>query len=267
MLRQGIDFYSYSVAARENLEILSARIKLVPNNRLVKLSGEDYLTEQKFLHRFSEAYSLTPRLPDRPSGYNVLDDRGAVGTGIICRLAREDGCRIYLSGQGADEIMSDYGFDGMTAPGFIHSDLQGYFPADLKSVFPWTNFFDGRQREYLYKDEVVGGAYGIECRYPFLDRRLVQEFLWLRHDLKNWRYKAPLGHYLRKCNFPFAEGFDNKVGFCAGYQPDLVGKKDKRAPHRALKVFAKTLRKAKKAKALQRLFKAGKKAKTARAPR
>jgi len=30
---------------------------------------------------------------------------------------------------------------------------------------------------YLAKEEYVGGAYGIESRYPFLDKKVVQEFL------------------------------------------------------------------------------------------
>ena len=37
------------------------------------------------------------------------------------------------------------------------------------------------------KEEMVAGAYGIETRYPFLDRDVVQEFLWLKPmDRRLW---------------------------------------------------------------------------------
>lgn len=223
LLRQNLDFNTYSIEAIENVEILSERLKLVPRHGYVSLQRQEYVAEQNFLKKHSEHYSTPPRLPYRPKGYVVTEDMGAVGTGVICRLAREDSCKVYLSGQGSDEIMSDYGFAGNAATGFLTTDLRGHFPVDLATVFPWTNFFEGTQREFLYKDEVVGGAYGIECRYPFLDKNLVQEFLWLSQTLKNAHYKAPLRHYLFKCGFPFAEGLLNKVGFCAG----LFGKKER----------------------------------------
>ena len=31
----------------------------------------------------------------------------------------------------------------------------------------------------LMKEEMVAGSYGIETRYPYLDRFVIQEFLWL----------------------------------------------------------------------------------------
>lgn len=63
---------------------------------------------------------------------------------------------------------------------------------ELSSVFPWLNFFLGTQRDYLAKEESTAGAHGVETRYPFLDRNLVQEFLWLSADTKNALYKASL---------------------------------------------------------------------------
>ena len=32
--------------------------------------------------------------------------------------------------------------------------------------------------------------------YPFLDKQVVQEFLWLSSDLKNSHYKSPIYNYL-----------------------------------------------------------------------
>ena len=85
------------------------------------------------------------------------------------------------------------------------------FPQDLKGFFPWHSFWDGTQIQYLNKEEYVAGHYGIETRYPFLDRDLVQEFLWLTADLKNSRYKSCLDHYLHSRKWPYHQG--EKLGF------------------------------------------------------
>jgi len=64
---------------------------------------------------------------------------------------------------------------------------------------------------YLMKEEYVGGAYGIETRYPFLDKKVVQAFLNLEKNLKNYNYKSAIHQYLLKNNFPFDENW--KHGF------------------------------------------------------
>merc|ERR1712216_463743 len=78
----------------------------------------------------------------------------------------------------------------------------------------WTNFYGNALRNYLNKDEYVSGAFGIEGRYPFLDKEVVQEYLWLSASVKNSRYKRPIADYLEKYGYPFAEG-GPKVGFNA----------------------------------------------------
>ena len=131
--------------------------------------------------------------------------------GAICNRANRAGYRIYLSGQGADEIISDYGFNGYKI--YDHSSFGGYFPNNLEGFFPWHSFYDGTQIQYLNKEEYVAGSYGIETRYPFLDKQVVQEFLWLNSSLKNKKYKAPIDEYLSKNNYPFQKGA--KTGFQA----------------------------------------------------
>lgn len=75
------------------------------------------------------------------------------------------------------EILSDYGFEGEKwCP---QSSFGGLFPENLSTIFPWGEFFLSTQRDYLHKEEHVAGAHGVEGRYPFLDTRVVQEYLWL----------------------------------------------------------------------------------------
>ena len=64
---------------------------------------------------------------------------------------------------------------------------------------------------YLAKEEYASGMWGVETRYPFLDKKVVQEFLWLSPELKNKNYKSILHEYFTNNNFPFDAG--RKVGF------------------------------------------------------
>ena len=81
----------------------------------------------------------------------------------------------------------------------------------LKTIFPWYSFYKGTQECFINKEEHIAGCYGIENRYPFLDKIVVQEFLHLSPKLKNQFYKAPLYYTLKKLNFPF--DLNKKLGF------------------------------------------------------
>jgi asparagine synthetase B (glutamine-hydrolysing) len=116
---------------------------------------------------------------------------------------------VYFSGSGADEIYSDYGFQGKKI--FSHSNFGGLFGDNLQSYFPWASFFGSTMRAYLMKEELVAGAFGIEGRYPFLDVALTQEWLAIKVNLKNSKYKAPLAELLDKLAFPYTSG--EKLGF------------------------------------------------------
>jgi asparagine synthetase B (glutamine-hydrolysing) len=124
-------------------------------------------------------------------------------------MAIKNGNKIFLSGQGADEIYSDYGFLGIKK--YPHSNFGGNFPETLENIFPWPSFFNSSMESYLAKEEYVAGSYGIEARYPFLDKKVVQEFLNLKSEVKNSHYKSVLYYYLRENNYPFVE--DEKIGF------------------------------------------------------
>ena len=78
---------------------------------------------------------------------------------------------------------------------------KGHNYSDLANMLDNIHEYIG-QRAYLMKEELTGGAHGIETRYPFLDPRVVQEYLWLSRDLKNSEYKKPVADFLRRYNFP-----------------------------------------------------------------
>jgi asparagine synthetase B (glutamine-hydrolysing) len=161
----------------------------------------------------NEMFNTLKRLKYRLCGQYVTDDNGSIGVSHICSLAKSCKKLIYLSGSGADEIISDYGFNGIKH--FGHSTIAGKFPKKLEEIFPWKNFFGNTQKAYLMKEEIVTATYGIEGRYPFLDKELIQEFLWLHQDLKNKNYKSVIYNYLKNNSFPFEEGY--KTGFNCGF--------------------------------------------------
>jgi asparagine synthase (glutamine-hydrolysing) len=209
---QKMDFKAYTVSASEDLSLIEKRHKLLKNTEIIRLSKSEYEAVKKELQKGCEQFWQLK--PDGKQLYNMLRDQAAVGLAVVCKRATGEGRRIYFSGQGADEIMSDYGMNGQGMYG-KPSQLGGIFPEDLRSVFPWKNFFDGAQRMFLAKEEHVVGTYGVEARYPYLDKRLVQEFLRLSPKLKNAHYKAPLREYFVRNNYPFAEGV--KMGFFAAH--------------------------------------------------
>ena len=71
--------------------------------------------------------------------------------------------------------------------------------------------FGSTQAAYLAKEEYVSGSYGIEARYSYLDKQVVQEFLSLGQAIKNSSYKSVLRNLFEQLRYPFAA--DEKCGF------------------------------------------------------
>jgi len=202
-----IDYKAYTILSNEDKSIINRRHQRLNNGETIALSVTEYNEISNHINNICENFIYQ----DRFKNYNIKQDKASIGLGAVCTRASREGYRIYLSGQGADEIISDYGFNGSKI--YDHSSFGGKFPKDLSSIFPWHSFYDGTQIQYLNKEEYIAGAYGIETRYPFLDTKLVQEFLWLSDTLKNKKYKAPLDEYLTRNKYPFQQG--TKTGFQA----------------------------------------------------
>ena len=238
LTKQNINFSAYSISNVEDEKTLLDRSNIIKKSFIIKVDRYSFLDSRKFLKERCEEYKLNIDNGEKEKYFKIIDkkseneikkileiiefrkneqiltdDNGAIGCSYICSLATKNNEKIYLSGSGADEIFSDYGFNGIKF--YDHSSIGGYFPNDLNEVFPWKNFFNNTQRAYLMKEEHVAGAYGIEGRYPFLDKDVVQEFLWLCNSLKNKNYKSPLDNYLTINNFPFEK--NQKTGFGCGH--------------------------------------------------
>ena len=205
--KQSKEYTAYTIVGGENLKIIDARHKEIKDGEIIHLTKAEY--DNLYQRNLKDCEDFVYN--DIYKNYNIKDDKASVGLAAICERANKRNQKIYFSGQGTDEIISDYGFRGKRI--YDHSSFGGKFPDDLEGFFPWHSFYDGTQIQYLNKEEYVAGSYGIETRYPFLDKDLVQEFLWLSSDLKNKYYKAPLREYLYRNGFPYEEGI--KTGFQA----------------------------------------------------
>ena len=203
--KQGTLATGYSIVNNENPDIMKARFDILPSTVGITLSDAEFQKWKKVLRHNCEDFVYD----DGVRNYNIKGDQAVQGLAAICSRANANNQRIYFSGQGADEIISDYGFNGKRI--YKHSQFGGKFPNTLEGFWPWHSFWDGTQIQYLNKEEYIAGHFGIETRYPFLDKYLVQEFLWLTPELKNSKYKSCLAYYLSHNNFPYEA--NEKRGF------------------------------------------------------
>ena len=93
LLKQNVDFKTYTIAGPENEDIINRRVERIPNYEIIYMTREEYKNTKKYLINTCEDFSY--------SGYNIKRDKASVGLANICSKARQEGYRIYLSGQGA----------------------------------------------------------------------------------------------------------------------------------------------------------------------
>lgn len=217
-----VPFLAFTVRGNENMEVIGARkamLKPLAKSTMITLSGKALDEEKAFMQRRCEPYRY-----GIPGYTTVALDSASSGLSAILRRATPKGGLVYLSGSGGDEIISDYTLHGpqntrVPLPRF--SCFGGVWPANLsapgadgKPFFPWCSFYKHTQRAFLMKEELTAGVHGAEGRYPFLDPKVVQEYLWLKHTVKNAEYKKPVADMLRAAHFP--NDWGTKMGFGLG---------------------------------------------------
>jgi asparagine synthetase B (glutamine-hydrolysing) len=213
-----IKFNTYTMQSGENVEIINRRCEylgdVLNNSNFVSPASKAKIKNLQ-IQAQKRIENLKYHHNDGGEVINMFSDPGAIGSYIIASEASSNGELVNLSGSGGDEIYSDYGFRGKKHS--IHSEFGGVFPDNLEGFFPWKKFYGDTQRSYLMKEEFVFGAFGIESRYPYLDKAVVGEFLKLHPTLKNSHYKAPLHYFMEKYEFPFE--LNSKRGFAIRKPP------------------------------------------------
>jgi len=193
LTKQKIPFRAYTVNMNEHELVLKRRGRFLSDHHIVEY-GPWFEGYQKELEGKIENAPYTIQYDGKIREQTILDDNASVALAFMCDTAKKEGFAVYLSTQGADEILADYGLWP------TQSTFKGTFPEKLTE---WYNFKDGCNYSYLLKETRIPEAYGVEVRFPFLDIDLVQEFLWLTPELKNRNYKAPLYEYLVGNGVPF----------------------------------------------------------------
>jgi asparagine synthetase B (glutamine-hydrolysing) len=195
LLKEKLPFRGYLISGNEDKQVLKERMALLTDYEYIDTT--DFINEEKeWLSKNVERFRYKVK-------QSIHTDSASLALSRICRLAHSEGRKVYLSGQGGDEIIGDYALKPH------QSSFGGKFPETIPPTL-WQNFYDGYQYSYLGKEEYVAGSHAIETRYPFLDKQVVQEFLWLTPNLKNKHYKAPIHEYLEKNNFPNL--YNKKIG-------------------------------------------------------
>jgi asparagine synthetase B (glutamine-hydrolysing) len=193
-----IDYISYSYLRNEDVDVINDRVSINSNTvNIINENSLDFnLTRSKLISN-CEPFHYGFDYNDTNGG-NGFDDPGALGLYNLLIEIKKDysDLKILASGQGSDEIMSN-----LQAYKFRNPN-PSVFPNNLESVFPWDNFYKGAQSSYLSKEEFITGSLGIEGRYPFLDKKVVQEFLSLSPELKNSSFKSPTYNFLSQNNYP-----------------------------------------------------------------
>ena len=213
LINQTIPFTAISIVSdKEDMDVLEKRWEILERNH-IKVIKEYWCqeTEERVFSLLDEG-DITPYIFTiwSHSGHlqyvPMCDDSGALKTVRVSEIAQMNSLESCLTGQGSDEIISDYGYDGKKH--FPHSNFGGLFGEQFK---PQWNFYGSTQRSYLMYIHIIGNHFGLNAFHPFLDKDVVQEFLSLTPELKNRFYKAPIHNFLTENNFPFSEGV--KIGF------------------------------------------------------
>jgi asparagine synthetase B (glutamine-hydrolysing) len=136
LLDIGVDFKAYHVPGHEHELVMERRSEML-GDKYMEVSPVEYEGEN---------IEYTIKYDGKIRDTTLYDDKAAAGLSGICKQADKEGRRIYISGQGADEVLADYGLWAS------QSELKGVFPDELRELY---NFRRGCQESYLGKEEYV----------------------------------------------------------------------------------------------------------------
>ncbi len=108
-----------------------------------------------------------------PKIINIIEDdnMGQVEVAIpiygAVKLAHEQGIRVMLTGQGADELFGGYSWYSKIVKKHGYEKIQGYLIEDIKLLY----------KETLEREDKITMSQSIELREPFLDTNLIDTVL------------------------------------------------------------------------------------------
>lgn len=194
------EFVAYTFKGMEDPDILKLRADLINNTNNINIKHVYIDTKEDIYNKYSEYVdrieNYTAYHYDGTPYSDIYSAYSCFGIYQIFQKARTDKRIIFLSGHGGDEITSDYGNKNNSSASILLLDYK-----DVRSK--WPNFDSSYGRNIIQMFERVSGCFGIESRYPFLDKHVVQEFLWLSDELKNSSFKQCIANYMNINNYPY----------------------------------------------------------------
>ncbi len=135
----------------------------------------------------------------------------------LLNTAYENNFNVHIAGVGADLITCALYGERILLKSDDINLIEKYLPTDenLKKQaikYIYGDYINKTQLipGMLIREELIGSIFSIENRYPFLDKDVIQEFIYLEKNLKYSKYKAPIYYYLKENNYPIDE--NKKIG-------------------------------------------------------
>ena len=207
-IAQGLEFFVYCAPEGEDIEVIEKRLALLDHHRipyeLVRPTAKEIQRTQDLLQSdFGDFAVQAPGFPEHYDNPGLASIPGFVAAGVIYSRAIKKGLKTSISGVGCDEITTDYASGSMNL-----SSMRGNW--QLAQTKKWRNFGGGWQSVFLQAAERVAGQFGVESRYPFLDKAVVSEFINLPIPARYEPLKRPLVDFLEEKDFPMSQ---EKRGF------------------------------------------------------
>ncbi len=121
----------------------------------------------------NEVEEMIPEVINTIEHTNAGQVEVAIPVYAAVKLAHEDGIKVMLSGQAADELFGGYSWYGkIVKDGGGYAGLRHYMNEDIKLLY----------KETLEREDKVTMAHSIEMREPFLDLKLIR--LSMKIDLR-----------------------------------------------------------------------------------
>jgi asparagine synthetase B (glutamine-hydrolysing) len=206
-----IDYLSRSIIGLEDKNILEKRSNLSNNSLIFNINKNsiEYRFSLYFNKKYVEPiYYVNTIIPKHKIFNAETKDVGGISLGILLHknISKLKNTKILLSGVGGDEIYMMKKYDLNYGYGTLAED----YPENLNDIFPWKSFNGEWLHNYISLMDYIGAGHSLESRFPLLDKNVVQEFLYLKPELKKLYIKSPLYNYIKINNYPIN---DNKIGF------------------------------------------------------
>lgn len=183
------------------IDNIQFEMPIINEKKLFNPSTLEHIMLNKSIYNKCDAYEYSYYDHDNQKINTKIckDTYGFLGAAFILKEARKEGYRICLSGLAGDIIGNKN----------INNIMK-----KIKNINHVVDFDDNN----VYSCEYCCGVHGIEIRYPFLDKQLWQETLWLDKTIyKQWKH--PQRQFMMNRKFPFVDVDNNgneiyeKVGF------------------------------------------------------